>query len=848
MPTLSGKELEDKLAAAGNNLLQPPSSVDELLSLLDQIEDLLTKVEQSPAKSMQTALSPLMNALLVEKLLKHSDADVKVGIASCISEITRITAPEAPYDDDTMKDVFRLIVSSFEHLSDTSNRSHAKRTAILEIVAKVRSCVIMLDLECDQLIIEMFQHFLKSIRDYHTEVIFGSMETIMSLVLEESEDISPDLLSPILSTLKKNNEAVLPIAKKLAERVIQNTADKIRPYMAQAVKSLDASVDDFSEVVSSLFGKNSDVDGHSNDCNSKDHANAKDVVGETNSKDEDPDAVKSPELILRDRIDEMNIEEKTDANLLKADDSNHHLDAKATTDTEVADCVAEKSVESEEKRDNAEAKQEACKDESPGEDAHISDAEAKPVEEPKSVDEVKETQPQPEAPRHEAEDAASPIQSDNIPDENESKEDRLEKKENPVSGEKASKDNASEKASEEEHISVSKKRRRPGKKQAAKTVDKGKTLTDKGTSNNNDGCTSESVAKSLEETEKLGDASNKMEDGSSLSKEVRKKGGRAKSAPEKDVPKSSAKEDHRKETPTSLKATKDQDIQEETPRASAKRKRTPGTEKASGTMEYGQNLVGSSVKVYWPEDKMYYEGVVASYNSAKKQHKVLYVDGDEEILNLKKERWEILEKGSTSDGEQDGGNSKREATSDIKSKKKGKGKTEPLSKRQKVDTSPKTAKSKLKAAATKSGGKSAKNDGQAESESKPNNSKPGKKSGDDAVKSKEISQKPKGKSQGDAPKTSGGSKGDDDEKTPGQSKQASQKSSKTKGRPPKGGKTPGGGKTAKSSSSKAKETEPKEESPEPEKSPEQVKGKSTDNAKTRDGETKSGKRRRKSNI
>jgi len=63
-----------------------------------------------------------------------------------------------------VQEVFKLIVSSFEDLVDKSSRSYAKRISILETVAKVRSCVVMLDLECDALLIEMFQHFLKAIR------------------------------------------------------------------------------------------------------------------------------------------------------------------------------------------------------------------------------------------------------------------------------------------------------------------------------------------------------------------------------------------------------------------------------------------------------------------------------------------------------------------------------------------------------------------------------------------------------------------------------------------------------------------------------------------------------------
>ncbi|GJW26274.1 armadillo-type fold protein [Tanacetum coccineum] len=120
-------ELEQQLKEVGKKLLHPPDAVDELLPVLDQVERLLSK------------------ALIQDDLLRHSDVDVKVAAASCISEITRITAPDAPYDDDQMRDVFQLIVSSFEDLADQSSRSYIRRASILETVSKVRSCVIMLD-------------------------------------------------------------------------------------------------------------------------------------------------------------------------------------------------------------------------------------------------------------------------------------------------------------------------------------------------------------------------------------------------------------------------------------------------------------------------------------------------------------------------------------------------------------------------------------------------------------------------------------------------------------------------------------------------------------------------------
>ena len=69
--------------------------------------------------------------------------DIRVTVASCLSEITRITTLKLPYDDDIMKEMFQLIVEAFERLDDMSICLFQKRVLILESVAKVKSCLIM---------------------------------------------------------------------------------------------------------------------------------------------------------------------------------------------------------------------------------------------------------------------------------------------------------------------------------------------------------------------------------------------------------------------------------------------------------------------------------------------------------------------------------------------------------------------------------------------------------------------------------------------------------------------------------------------------------------------------------
>ena len=62
--------------------------------------------------------------------------DVKISVISWIIEITRITTPDALYKDEQMKEIFQLIVAACE---------------------KVKLCLVMLDLECDALVVEMFK-------------------------------------------------------------------------------------------------------------------------------------------------------------------------------------------------------------------------------------------------------------------------------------------------------------------------------------------------------------------------------------------------------------------------------------------------------------------------------------------------------------------------------------------------------------------------------------------------------------------------------------------------------------------------------------------------------------------
>ncbi|WVZ81535.1 hypothetical protein U9M48_028901 [Paspalum notatum var. saurae] len=234
------RELGEKLQAA------EPAPAEELAKLLEKAVECLHGIEQSPGSSVMEAIQPSLNAVTREELLKHEDEDVKVLLATCFCEITRITAPDAPYDDDILRDIFYLIVGTFRGLKDVNSQSFARRVAILETVARYRACVVMLDLDCDDLITEMFQTFLDVVScgvkkshksDSHEENIVKSMQTIMTLIIDESEDIQESLLRVLLSALGQKKTGAAMSARKLARSVIEHSPGKLEPYIKKFLTS-----------------------------------------------------------------------------------------------------------------------------------------------------------------------------------------------------------------------------------------------------------------------------------------------------------------------------------------------------------------------------------------------------------------------------------------------------------------------------------------------------------------------------------------------------------------------------------------------------------------------------------
>ncbi|XP_054780696.1 sister chromatid cohesion protein PDS5 homolog E isoform X2 [Prosopis cineraria] len=789
----SDNEVLQTLVDVGDSLLNHLSSTDQLLALLDKLENLLSTLDQEPDEAVKEAILPSMKALISSELLRHSDEHVKISVTSCIAEITRITAPDSPYDDEQMKEIFMLTVKAFEKLSDVPSHGYEKALLIVDNVARVRSCLLMMDLECDDLIIQMFQIFLRVISPNHPEVVTFAIEAIMTMVLNESEEISTDLLSPILDSLRKENQTNSPISWSLAEKVIANCADKLQAYLMRAVQSTGRPLDAFAEIVASICQRGSETlqCNHSNDPRNplvqEDENELSVCKGSDKQSCDDPEpdiaCARQAETIDDAKLNKRNPNSTADSEIIKKKAANRQPHSDLTKN---------------EKRNNAKTNLENGNSQSVEKSSSEAELDVMPKKrgyKPNSLTDTEEGYdhsqicmdskstkavqfqkagdsgcylPPSESPASRKNNLQ--LESENVGEVFQAKVEKTmkpKKAHDRGTGLPRSKNSASQKdklflepkiAGELSQCKTKKKSTKTSRVRKAcdgdielsppanhnllkdnvlkkfenkgcedlvsqhgtdKNIDAAHPSTNQSTpdssrrkrgrprkNSNNQGAnlrfvstTEEDHLTALHEDIPLEPASLRLEKDREVMKDAEVKNRaplrKIKVASKTDentavVTESIAGEmrgktceDEEKATPVvniettnveedqaltqtnvkkrrKLDALPNKDVNdfctvkltdsvakkltgvEETPQTRPRRKRTAGSVEAAEMRDCNELSVGSRIKVWWPKDKRFYEGVVDSYDSAKGKHKILYVDGDVEVLNLKKQRWELI--------------------------------------------------------------------------------------------------------------------------------------------------------------------------------------------------------------
>ncbi|KAJ8424136.1 hypothetical protein Cgig2_005506 [Carnegiea gigantea] len=193
----------------------------------------------NPSKFIQDALVPIKGVLISDVLTNQADLDAQISLAFCLFELIRIITPNSPFEDELMKKAFLVIVSSFQALPDSADKSYHKGARRLESISKVKSYVVLLDLECDDFILDIFHNPLVSIKDEHPSLMLAHIESILVGILDEADDL---LLEFLISMLSRSQAMGGPssTAQAMSKRILEICASWIP--LQQIISSINESM------------------------------------------------------------------------------------------------------------------------------------------------------------------------------------------------------------------------------------------------------------------------------------------------------------------------------------------------------------------------------------------------------------------------------------------------------------------------------------------------------------------------------------------------------------------------------------------------------------------------------
>ena len=167
-PILRKMEFLGQLFRARDQLGQLSPSKDVPLSSLEEVTWQLPPVGQSPSQLTLPSRVLAVTNLGEYKLLRHKDGEVRLVVAHFLSEVVMVTAPKIRYKGNIMSEIFQLIAESFQGIDQMDSPSFSKRAQFLKLMAKVRSCTIMLEYGYHDLVLQLFHYFPDVISKNHS--------------------------------------------------------------------------------------------------------------------------------------------------------------------------------------------------------------------------------------------------------------------------------------------------------------------------------------------------------------------------------------------------------------------------------------------------------------------------------------------------------------------------------------------------------------------------------------------------------------------------------------------------------------------------------------------------------
>ncbi|EJD39136.1 hypothetical protein AURDEDRAFT_71387 [Auricularia subglabra TFB-10046 SS5] len=190
------------------------------------------------------SLAGVRKELISTSLTLHKDRGVKAYAACCLADILKLYAPDAPYTQNELKDIFdfffRQLVSG---LKGSDAPYYEQYFYLLDSLAKCKSVVLVCDLpNADDLMIEAFRGFFSLVKNNLVKNVEMAMSDILCALIDECTNLPADVLDIIMAQFKEKNPvySILTTAKgmelpgyRLAVDVCNSRADRLQRHVCQ---------------------------------------------------------------------------------------------------------------------------------------------------------------------------------------------------------------------------------------------------------------------------------------------------------------------------------------------------------------------------------------------------------------------------------------------------------------------------------------------------------------------------------------------------------------------------------------------------------------------------------------
>lgn len=175
------------------------NTTDALLKKLKALHTELAEMDQDLVDT--NSLNVVRKALVSTSIQHHKDQGVKAYAACCLADILRLYAPDAPYTQAELRDIFQFF---FHQLSSGLRSSEStyfnEYFHLLESLSTVKSVVLVCDLpNPDELMLHIFRAFFTLVKRDLSRKIELFMADILIALIDESQAVPSAVLSMLLS-------------------------------------------------------------------------------------------------------------------------------------------------------------------------------------------------------------------------------------------------------------------------------------------------------------------------------------------------------------------------------------------------------------------------------------------------------------------------------------------------------------------------------------------------------------------------------------------------------------------------------------------------------------------------